>query len=189
MFAMGALKAVRPVKLICGIIADAPQRLDRAVATLESAISPIDITSDTWPFVWTDYYTAEMGPSLWRRFVAFSGLAEPQRLIELKHRTNRLEAELAVEYGRATDRRPVNLDPGYVGEPKLVLASTKDHSHRLYLGDGIYGEVTLRYHQQGWQSWPWTYPDYAGPTYHPFLTAVRDRLRAELAQSAAPPHV
>jgi len=184
---MGAIKPARGVKLICGMLAAMRDELAPAARRLAEIAGPIELSSEIWPFIWTDYYTEEMGPNLLRQFVAFAGVHDPDRLIELKLRTNELEARLAADAGRPPGRRAVNLDAGYVGEPKLVLASTKDHSHRLYLGRGIYGEVTLRYHQQGWQAWPWTYPDYAGSTYHPFLTTVRERLRQATRGSSIDP--
>lgn len=72
--------------------------------------------------------------------------------------------------------RPMNLDPGYIAPSKLVLASTKDYSHRIYLDDGVYGEVTLLFQQGAWRQFEWTYPDYRTPAYHEFFARVRSRL-------------
>jgi len=66
-----------------------------------------------------------------------------------------------------------------------VLATTKDHAHRIYLSDGIYGEVTLRWRKHQWEAWPWTYPDYDAPTYHAFFSTVRSRLKDELIEHVA----
>lgn len=100
----------------------------------------------------------------------------PGELVEVKVRTNGLEAALADEAPHGPPR-PVNLDPGYVSESKLVLASMKDFSHRIYLGSGVYGEVTLMYRKGKWESLAWTFPDYASGRYDEFLTAARDALR------------
>ena len=70
---------------------------------------------------------------------------------------------------------------------KLVLATTKDHAHRIYLGHGIYAEVTLQYAHGGWQTMPWTYPDYARPEYHAFFVQVRERFRAQQQSAASAP--
>ena len=91
-----------------------------------------------------------------------------------------LEARLADDCLRPPDQRVVNLDPGYIGLSKLVLATTKDHAHRIYIQRGIYAEVTLRYIKGAWSPWPWTYPDYAAETYHPFFMRVRERLVEQL---------
>jgi hypothetical protein len=167
-------------KLICGILTADDDLLTEARRRLDRIFGPVDITDGPWPFDTTDYYTDEMGIGLRRWFVAFSQLVPPDRLAEIKHATNRIESDLADHHRTPTRRRPVNLDPGYVALEKLVLATTKNHAHRIYIGDRMYGEVTLRYTDGRWQPWPWTFPDYARETYHPFLTRARDALHAQL---------
>jgi hypothetical protein len=84
----------------------------------------------------------------------------------------------------------VNLDPGYVSLSKLVLATTKDYSHRIYVGSGMYAESALHFENGQWTAWPWTYPDYAGPRYHAFFGHVRELYKAKLnvtSQSANTP--
>ena len=75
------------------------------------------------------------------------------------------------------ESRPLNLDPGYITLAKLVLASTKDHSHRIYLGQGIYAEITLDLSRGGWQPSEWTYPDYRRADFHQFFVHCRDYLK------------
>ncbi|MEK6728917.1 MAG: DUF4416 family protein, partial [Planctomycetota bacterium] len=70
-------------------------------------------------------------------------------------------------------KRPVNIDPGYINESRLILASTKDFSHRIYLRDGIYAEVTLNYRKGRYETFPWTFPDYKTAGYHDFFLKVR----------------
>ena len=72
--------------------------------------------------------------------------------------------------------RPINLDPGYVESSKLVLATTKNYSHRTYIGQSMYAEATLYYSKNQWHAWPYTYPDYAGGAYDDFLNRVRASL-------------
>ncbi len=168
------------VKLICGILTADADLLEQARERLDAIFGPVDVADGPWLFDTTAYYTNEMGAGLCRWFVAYTRLVSPGRLAEIKHTTNRLEADLADQYRTLTCRRPVNLDPGYVALDKLVLATTKNHAHRMYIGDRMYGEVTLRYADRRWQPWPWTYPDYARETYHPFLTRARDALHDQL---------
>lgn len=181
---MGVIRPARPVNLICGLISNDPDLMARAVRLLSQHQGPADEVSPLWPFDSTDYYEPEMGPGLQRRFVSFERLINPEELPYIKRLTNDLERRICTECGLPTDQRRVNLDPGYVTLSKLVLATTKDYSHRVYLRDGIYAESTLHYEHGGWQPWPWTYPDYAATTYHPFFEAVRERLKARLS---APP--
>ncbi len=167
-----------PVNLICGVLAGRPEWLGEARTALEGAFGPVDLASDTWSFDYTDYYELQMGPSLLRRFYSFRELIDPGELPGIKLRTNVLEDGLS----RKLDgpERPVNLDPGYVCAGKLVLATTKDQAHRVYLGRGIYAECTLRWHDGGFETWEWTYRDYASEPYREFLAQVRDAYMQKL---------
>jgi hypothetical protein len=172
---MAAICEPQRVKLICGMIAAQPE-LFAAADRLIERFGPIDVESEVFPFDFTRYYEAEMGAGLLRKFIALGRLIDPGRLADVKRMTNELEAEFA-----QTDRscaRPINLDPGYVAPSKLVLASMKDFSHRVYLGGGVYAEVTLQY-RNGWRAMEWTFPDYASGRYDAFLTAVREALRRQ----------
>ena len=140
----------------------------------------VDLASPVWPFNASDYYRDELGDSVFRRFLFFEDLIDIERLSDIKTRTNKIERDFCDRMGRLRDRRPVNIDPGYMTLSKLVLATTKDYSHRLYLREGIYAEVTLRYHGGRWQPWPWTYADYAADTYVTFLAEARDCLKQQL---------
>jgi len=169
------------VKLICGMISADPARFDEAAEAMGKHCGPVDLTSDVMAFDFTHYYDAEMGAPLWRRFVSFAAPVRPDVLAEVKQATNALEREFAARPG-APVARPINLDPGYVADPKLVLASMKNFAHRIYLSGGVYGELTLQYRDGAWQAMPWTFPDYASPRYHAFFSAVRQRLREQLRQ-------
>jgi hypothetical protein len=177
---MGVIRPPRQVKLICGMIGADPDLMRRARKMMTREFGETDATSDIWPFDATDYYEPEMGPDLKRWFVSFADLVSPERIAEFKRWTMDLEGRLAEDCLRPRDQRVVNLDPGYVAPSKLVLATTKDHAHRIYLERGIYAEVTLQYTKGRWVAWPWTYPDYAAETYHPFLLSVRNRLMEQL---------
>jgi len=127
------------------------------------------------PFDHTDYYAAEMGCDLKRRIFAFQELICPSQLPDLKLWSNSIEEDWAV-----SGKRRVNIDVGYISLGKLVLATTKNHSHRLYLGEGIYGEVTLRFVRGHFEPWPWTYPDYASTEYRKIFGEIRELHRKKL---------
>lgn len=165
---MGKVKETLPVKLIASMFTANEGLLEEAKVRLTQEFGPIDYESELLPFDHTTYYAAEFGENLKRRFVAFAELVRPDKLAEIKLRTNALEMEWAVE-----GKRRINIDPGYVSHAKLVLATTKDHAHRIYLGQGIYAEVTLHFRSGTFQPWPWTYPDYASPP----LIAIFNQIR------------
>ncbi|MFH1023144.1 MAG: DUF4416 family protein [Planctomycetota bacterium] len=172
---MGIVKPYPPVVLLCGLLGRFEDALGEGEKRLTAAFGPISLRSELMDFTATAYYREEMGDGLKRIFLAFEKPFDPAALAHAKHTTNRLETEIAAS-GRWPAERPVNIDPGYVALSKLVLATTKDYSHRIPIGDGMFAEVTLRYTNGGWQAWPWTYPDYRLPAYHAFLTAARQSL-------------
>jgi hypothetical protein len=118
-----------------------------------------------------------MGCGLIKRFWAFEPLRDSSELSQWKRQSIGWEAEYA-ELSRHPEPRPLNLDPGYLTLAKLVLASTKDHAHRIYLGQGIFAEVTLNFKDGRWQPRDWTFPDYRRADYHEFFLAARQLLRA-----------
>jgi hypothetical protein len=172
---MGTAREPQPVKLIASLLTGEPGLFARVREALVAAWGAIDFESEFLPFDHTDYYAAELGPGLQRQIVAFERLISPSELPAGKRLANELEQSLA-----AGGRRRVNVDPGYVSLGKLVLASTKDHAHRLYLGQGVYGEVTLAYQQGRFRPWPWTYPDYGSEAYCALLARIRERYKAQL---------
>lgn len=182
---MGEVVRPRRVNLICAALAGRREWLDRAKEVLEKALGPVDMGSEVWPFEFTDYYEREMGTGLLRIIYSFRELAEADNLATVKHTTNRLEKELAGALAGGP-QRPVNLDPGYVTLGKLVLATTKDYAHRVYLGGGIYGESTLRWRDGRFEAWPWTYPDYRTERYCDFFAQVRALYKAKLEGAEGP---
>jgi hypothetical protein len=172
---VGEIRPVVPVKYFCGILYSKEIEDLEVLACLEKHWGVISLVSDIFPFEWTSYYTKEMGVGLQRRFVGFKELAFPECLVEFKLLTNALEKGF-----KSSQIRALNLDPGYVDLGKMILGTTKDHAHRLYLGRGIFGEVTLYWKQKRWWSWPWTYPDYLQESYHVFFTKLREQYYDEL---------
>lgn len=147
--------------------------------TLEEAWGPVALESVEFSFDQTDYYLASMGADLRKKFFVLDQLRDPSELVAIKHQTNHWEQSYQKEQTHP-ESRPLNLDPGYLTEAKLVLATTKDRDHRIYLDQGIYAETTLFYSQGSWQPRPWTYPDYQSPGYHEFFSQCRELLRQKI---------
>jgi hypothetical protein len=180
---MWELKEPKPVKLVVGILAADKRCLDAAVDAVGEQFGKIDFQSDVWPFTQTDYYKEQTGKNILRQFVGIEKLIDPGELADIKHKTNQIEQELADKL--ETDLpRPVNLDPGIIEPSKLVLATTKNYSHRIYIGKQMYAEVTLIFDRGSWQSLPYTYPDYKLACYHNFFSKVRTRLLEQLKSNS-----
>jgi hypothetical protein len=149
------------------------------VARLAEYFGPPDLVGPWWPFDATAYYTSEMGPNLGRRLVSFVHLAAPARLGAWKVFTNELEQAFSLGA-----RRLANLDPGYLARERLVLATGKNYSHRIYLDQGIYADLTLIYGQGGFRTLPWSYPDYAQGEMPALLELVRQKYLWQLEAMA-----
>ena len=176
---MWELKPPQPAKLLIGILAADEPSLTRAREALPEALGAIDLVSDIWPFDQTRYYADQMGSHILRQFVTLQSLVDPGVLADVKHRTNRLEQTLA-ETLETPFPRPINLDPGIIEPSKLVLASTKNYSHRIYIGKKMYAEVTLVFDKGAWRPLPYTYPDYRQASYGAFFSQVREKLLRQL---------
>ena len=139
---------------------------------------PIDDQTGLLKFESTDYYSEEMGDALDRIFFSFENLVTADSLESMKLETNRIESELAFVSKGVT--RPVNLDPGYIEQSKVILFSTKNFYHRAYIGSGIFAEVTMHFKKNGNQFFPWTYPDYQSPASQKFFDRMRRTYREQL---------
>jgi hypothetical protein len=159
-----------PVKPVVSLLLARQDLGPAVIERLSGHFGPPDLVGPWRPFTDTDYYTPEMGPGLGRLLVSFLHLADPARLADWKAFTNDIEARLSLG-----GRRTVNLDPGYVAKERLVLATGKNFSHRIYLQHGIYGDLTLIYGQGAFQAQPWTFPDYARGPLPDLLLLVRKK--------------
>jgi hypothetical protein len=170
---------VRPVVPALLVVA-AFSRHDEALAwgreRLEKQYGHIGLAGDPFSFHHTTYYSATMGADLHKQLLAFDELVDPACLPDIKLFTNALEEELT-ESGVYPEERPLNLDPGLLVLGKFLLATTKDQQHRIYLRDGIFAEVTLRYQAGVWEPWPWTYADYREPFVREWLLEAREFYR------------
>ena len=182
---MWKLNVPKPVKLIVGILAADHKCVYTAADVLADKFGRIDFTSDIWPFDKTDYYKDQTGPRILRQFISIERLIDPGKLAKIKHKTNKLEQKLAKSLALPLPR-PVNLDPGIIEPSKLVLATTKNYSHRIYIGNKMYAEVTLIYDKGRWCPLEHSYPDYRQQCYFDFFEKVRERLLEQLKRYQSP---
>jgi len=166
-----------PAKLFLSAIYGEREALSSCLARMEEKFGAMDQATREIPFTISRYYCEEMGERLWRRFFLFHDLVDPGRLVEIKLLTNSLEEETSVD-----GQRRVNLDPGVMTLDNLALATGKPRPHRLYMGQGIYAELTLVYRNGGFKGLPWSYADYVEPEMISYLTRVRESLKADLRE-------
>jgi hypothetical protein len=176
---MGEIHNPLPVKLLVGILTSIPEIISSVEERLSELFGPIDKRSEPFPFDMTRYYDETMGSPISRYFISFANLIEPSVISKIKKATNELESGFASEW--TSVQRPVNLDPGYLEQSKIVLASTKNFYHRILLSGGIYAEVTLHFEAGEWRSFPWTFPDFKSGRYSQFFSSLRDSYRTQLS--------
>jgi hypothetical protein len=176
---MAQIRTPLPVKLFVGVLTSIQPLLPEVEERLVALFGSVDLRSDLVPFDQTHYYDEEMGSPIYRRFFGFERLVGPAELAGIKVQTNDLEADLARRHSGI--RRPVNLDPGYLEQSKVVLASTKNFFHRILISGGIYAEVTLHYQGNRWYDFPWTFPDYRSDRYQEFFSSLRGIYRKQLS--------
>lgn len=164
------------VKLITGILFSNAEVLTKAKVKLTRKFGPIEYESKILAFTYTDYYQEEMGAHLKRQFIGFAKLICPGEIAKIKCFTNALEETLS----KGSKGRVINLDPGYLTLAKLVLATCKNYSHRIYLEKGVFAEVTLQFQKGEFLTQPWTYPDYKTPEYLEALGVLREKYLAQL---------
>src|SRR5262245_40910542 len=172
---MASLLFPKPVKLILATLDGDEAIAIQARGRLSTAFGELDFVSARLPFAATDYYDREMGKPIYRQFYAFAGLIPPETLPAIKLRTLVLENEFAV-----AEKRRINLDPGYLDSDKFVLASTKYHGNKIYLGQGIWADMTLHYEKGKFTALPWSFPDFRSGLYEPTFLRIREIYKKQL---------
>lgn len=164
-----------PVKFIIGFIYPREEIYIKTKNILSRKFGNIDFETESFPFNYTDYYEQEMGKGLLKRFISFRKLVNPDKFAKIKSSCVKIESKFSV-----TGRRQINIDPGYLNEAKLILTTTKDFFHRIYLGKGIYAEVTLYYKGDNFCDFPTTYPDYRTSEYKNVFLSIRELYRRQV---------
>ncbi|MEM7781730.1 MAG: DUF4416 family protein [Planctomycetota bacterium] len=181
---MGEINLPRPVLLVTAVSSRYDECFDWTKGQLQQAWGKVQFESPRFEFSETKFYRQEMGVDLKKQLLAFEALVDPVSLAQRKIFSNQLEERLKSDR-EYPESRPLNIDPGYMTEAKLVLATTKNRDHRIYLQQGIYAEITLFYQGKKWNSSRWTYPDYCRHDFQEFFDLCRNWLRERYQQLRA----
>ena len=171
---MGQPKLALDVKLFVAVTFNNREAYEQIKSVLETKFGTVDTLSAIYDFNFTQYYAKEMGVNLQKQFLGFERLIRPESLPDIKLMTNEIEEKFSLEC-----RRQVNIDPGYITGAKVVLATTKNFDHRIYLGKGIYGDVHLQYRKAKFHFNKWTYPDYREMIVIEFFVRLRKKYMKE----------
>lgn len=163
------------VKLLTSIFSPEKKLIEEVIERMGSLLGPVDWKSPWMFFDRTRYYEKEMGWPLHRLFITFQNLIRPEHLVDIKIKTNNLEMEYLYE-----GRRRINIDPGYISLERLVLATGKNYTHRIYLSKGIYADLTLVFNKGSFRPLDWTYKDYAGNQLIEYLNQEREKYKKSI---------
>lgn len=174
---MATLRRARPAFLFFGAFGGTTEILETTRGLVEARFGPLHPLGKSPEFSFPDTrtYRATMGTGLSRQFFVLNELWPQDGLAQVKHESLRMEAEVASRFPGGVPR-PVNIDPGLINDCRVILATTKDHAHRIYRGDGIWEEVTLIFRRGAYEPLPWTYPDFRSPEYRKFFARFRTEL-------------
>jgi hypothetical protein len=180
---VGKIFLAKPAKLIISIITSDKCLFSLYKEELIKRFGEVDMESNTQPFNFTDYYEKEFGKNLMQKLFSFSALIRLNELAEIKIITNGIENNFKngnIENNITRHKRKINLDPGYITLDKFILASTKNGPSRIYLNQGIYAEITLRFINKLFVPCEYTYPNYKTNEYTNFLNSVRLKYKLQL---------
>jgi hypothetical protein len=169
---MGKIKTAEPALLFVSTLYSSSDMFNYSKEILEKNFGDILFISPSLPWEYSSYYRDEIGWPLFRQFIFFKNLIDPELLTDIKLKTNEIESALSSE-----GKRRINFDPGYLTLSKVVLASTKNYAHRIYLGKGIYGEVTLIHKNGTYSPLLFTYRDYQDKTHIDIFMKAREILK------------
>ncbi len=163
-----------PVKLFVGILYSDENLLENAINLLSNKFGKIDYKSPDYEFTITDYYREEIGWPIFRKFVSFSNSINPKEIAQIKLDTNAIEDRLAVD-----GKRKINLDPGYMDYNKVILASAKYNSQKIYIDLGIYADPTLWFDKGEYHPYPFSFPDFKTGMYSQTFLHIRAQFKGQ----------
>ena len=169
---MGTIASPEMALLFTAVFSNDEAIIEETIRKLQTVWAPEIGRSERFEFECTSYYEQEMGKSLKKQIVLFDKIIDPSTISHIKNETNEIESKISNE-----NKRIINIDPGYITLSKTVLATTKNYTHRIYLGNGIYAEITLNWHKGTFQPLSWTYPDYKKESVIHFLNTGRNILK------------
>jgi len=149
---------------------------------IEERYGAFDFRSDLISFSdFSTYYDQELGGPCRKYWASLEQLRLVDQIVPMKLSTEEIEASPALQL---EDRRTrtVNIDPGFLNGWQVVLATVKNHGHRIYLSHGVFCEVTLLYRNREFQPLPWTYRDYLSRSALEFFRRVRSGYTKQIRQ-------
>ncbi len=142
-------------KLFCGVLYQNKEQCEQVILELTKRFGEIETIGEEYDFDFTDYYLEEFGPGLKKRFIVFRDLIDRKDLPKFKTITCKIEKRFSKD-----QKRTVNIDSSYITQHSVVVASTKEMPHRVYLDKGIFADIQLVLTKKQAYTYRHTFPDY-----------------------------
>ena len=163
---MALPKQPQKVKLFIGILSSDTKLFE--IIKKEFEYGEIDYESDVFDWNFTKYYNDELGENIKKKFMFFKKLINPEKIADIKIDTNKIEDKY---------KRKINLDPGYLTRSKVLLASAKDRSNKVYIKSGIYGDIVLIFKNKSFEPFPFTFKDFRTKEYIELFNKIRELIK------------
>ena len=177
-----------PGRLIVSIMYTTMDALADGLTSLEKKFGRVQFETLEIECDQAKQYKEEMGRILARRFYSFDKMVPRDFLPEAKTCCHKIETQLA-DTVDGYPFRAVNVDPGILSPTALIMASHREQPHRIYMRDGVYGELTLIHAHDKFCRLPWTESDYCDDEAITFFERVRqtfDLLQPIEVEESAP---
>lgn len=138
--------------------------LEKIIDLLKNNFGSIASKSPEYDFDFTDYYEKEFGNDLKKIIIIFSKEINKTDLAEIKIKITEIEKKYSSE-----GKRRINIDPGYINDKEIVLASFRKKSVKEDLGNGVYAHKVLEFDNGKVKEFWHTFQDYKSKLVQEFF--------------------
>ena len=154
-------------KLFFAIMFKDKATLNKTIRDSEKNFGNIVDKSRVYDFNFTDYYKKEFGDNLKKTIIIFDKKIDKKSLVEIKIKSNNIEKNYSVK-----NKRKINIDPGYVNNKEVVLASFKKKDFKEDLGNGVFSHKVLEFNNGQIKDFFHTFPDFKNKLVQDFFLSL-----------------
>ena len=164
------------MKLLIAVMYADKETLDKAVIELKKSFGDIDNESAEYDFNFTTYYEKEMGKNLKKKFLSFAKTITNEELAKIRIETGKIEDSF-----RINNKRTINIDPGYISEEGVFMASLKHRPFKTEIGKGIFLHKILGFDDDKIIEFNHTFADYKHDKIKEFFVKINHSSSASSA--------
>lgn len=129
--------------------------LEKTIGELKNNFGDVVSKSSEYDFNFTSYYEKEFGMNLKKMIAIFDKKINKIDLVEIKNKITEIEKRFSVG-----NKRRINIDPGYVNNKEVVLASFKKKDFKEDLGNNVFAHKVLEFEDGNVNDFFHTFDDY-----------------------------